>query len=77
MTRDEIKTIELLEYYRSQVNPLHARDRPPAGFWVKEGKKGFVWGTLVDGDLIPRGKEDDYEAAVRASWDHHDKLHGR
>lgn len=77
MDRDTRKTIELLDYYRSQVNHPIDRSRPPAGFWVREGKKGFVWGLLSDGDLVPAGKSDDYEAAVQGCWRHYDDLHGR
>lgn len=75
MTRDEVKTNELLDYYRSQVKQPHARDKPPPGFWIKERASDFVWGLLSDGDLIPKGKEDDYDDTVRACWDHYDDLH--
>lgn len=74
--RDLLKTVELLDYYRSQVTQTNgSRSRPPAGFWIKEGKSGYVWGMLSDGDLIPKGKAADYESTVEACWAHYDKLH--
>ena len=74
--RDLIKTVELMDYYRSLVSSeAKERSRPPAGYWAKEGQKGFVWGLLSDGDLIPKGKASDYDATVAASWAHYDTLH--
>jgi hypothetical protein len=69
--RNLMETVELLDYYRSQVNHKIDRCRPPAGYWIK----GAVWGLLSDGDLMPKGKEGVYEEAVKACWAHYDKLH--
>lgn len=77
MTRDEVRTIELLDYYRSQVNHVIDRSRPPAGYWIRRTDRAAVWGMLSDGDLIPKGKTDVYEEALEACWAHYDKLHGR